>query len=166
VNLDSLRTAFVAQAEADIARRQAEIEAERERRLAAARDAARSLVEQAKLEGRAAGEGESSRRRRMARRAAHGTRLEARGALYDELRGRARAEVLVLRSEPGYGALLDRLAEAAREQLGADAAIERDPPAAGGIIGRYGRRSVDYTLPALVDRELAGMGKEVERLWR
>ena len=56
-----------------------------------------------------------------------------------------------LRGAAGYPALLERLTRAARDQLGADAEVEVDP-GIGGVIGRTGRTSVDYTLPALADR--------------
>ena len=74
--------------------------------------------------------------------------------------------VLGLRQADGYPALLERLARAARDQLGPDADVEVDPPGLGGVIGRAGRTSVDYTLPALVDRSIAALGDELERLWR
>jgi vacuolar-type H+-ATPase subunit E/Vma4 len=165
VNLESLRAAFLQRAEEDAARRRAEVEAECERRLAAARERARSLVEQAKLEGQTAGEEEGVRRRRLAERAAREKRLAARGEIYEALRSRAREDAFALRAEPGYGALLDRLADVARRQLGPAAAIEVDP-AAGGILAHSGARSVDYTLPALVDRALVELDGEVEQLWR
>ena len=44
--------------------------------------------------------------------------LAARRELYDELRRRARTAVLSLRDEPGYQELLERLAAAARRDLG------------------------------------------------
>jgi vacuolar-type H+-ATPase subunit E/Vma4 len=166
MNLDSLRTAFLAQAEADAARRRVEVESEYERRLAAARVEASSLIEQGKLEGRTAGEHEGARRRSAARRRAREVQLGARGVLYEELRSRASAEALELRSDPRYSPLLDRLVAAAQARLGAAAELERDPPDAGGVRARSGSRSVDYTLPALADRALHDMDGEVEKLWR
>jgi vacuolar-type H+-ATPase subunit E/Vma4 len=166
VNLESLRTAFLEQAEAEAARRRAEVEAERERRLAGAQAEASSLVEQGKLDGRLAARQESARRRGAARRRAREALLGVCGAMYGELRSRARTEALELRSDPGYRALLDRLVEAARAQLGPEAEIETDLPYVGGVLGRAGSRSVDYTLPALADRALEELDGEVEMLWQ
>ncbi len=166
MNLGAIREAFLEQAETAAARRRAEVEAEFEQKLAEARAEASSLVEQGRLDGRLAAGHESSRRRGAARRHVREARLGARGALYQELRARARAEALDLRSDPRYAALLDRLAEAARAQLGTGAEIEIDPPGAGGVLARSGSKSVDYTLLVLVDRALEELGAEVARLWR
>ena len=84
----------------------------------------------------------------------------------EELQLRSREAVLRLREDSRYPALLDRLARTAREQLGPDAEVEVDPPGLGGVIGRTGRVSVDYTLPALADRAIASLGDELESLWR
>lgn len=166
MNLESLRTAFVEQAEADAAWRRLEVEAECEKLLWAARAAASRLVEQGRREGRLTADQESARRRGAAQRRAREAQLGARGALYQELRELARAEALQLRSHPAYGALLDRLVGAAKARLGAEAEIEIDPPDAGGVFARSGRRSVDYTLPALAERAIGDLGREVEQLWR
>jgi vacuolar-type H+-ATPase subunit E/Vma4 len=166
MDLGSLRAAVLDEAEADVARRRAAVEVEAEHRLAAARAEAGALVEQGRLEGRLAGERESARRRGAASRSAREARLGARGSLYDELRSRAAAEALALRSEPGYRDLLDRLVATARAQLGAGAQLEIDPPGVGGVRARSGSRSVDYSLPVLVDRVLADLDGEVEKLWR
>lgn len=91
--------------------------------------------------------------------------LAARRALYDELRRRARGSVLSLRDEPGYAELLDRLEAVARRELGDGAEIEVDPSEAGGVRGWAGSRRVDYTLPALAERCIAGMGHSLSRLW-
>ncbi len=73
--------------------------------------------------------------------------------------------MLALRSAPGYDELLDRLAAAARRDLGDDASVERDPPDAGGVRAQAGTRSVDYTLPALAARWIDELGSSVRRLW-
>lgn len=166
MNLGPLRAALLEQADADAERRRGEVEAECARRLEAARAEAGVLVEQGRLEGRRAARQEGARRRGAAHRRAREAELAARGALFEELRSRARAGAVELRSDPGYPALLDRLTGAARAQLGADAEIEVDRPGGGGVGARSGRRSVDYTLPALADRALADLGGEVEKLWR
>ena len=166
MNLEPLRTAIRAQAEAEAERRRADAEAERERALAQARAEAAALVERARLEGRRAGVHEGAHRRGAARRRAREELLRARGSLFEELRRHARAEVPALRSDPAYPRLVERLEEAARRQLGADAEIVADRPGTGGVSGSSGRRSVDYTLAALVDRAIDDLKGEVEGLWR
>jgi vacuolar-type H+-ATPase subunit E/Vma4 len=166
MNLDPLRTAIRAQAEAEAERHRAEVEAERERALAEARSEADALVERARLEGRRAGVHEGARRRGAARRRAREELLRARGSLFEELRHRARAEVPALRSDPAYPRLVERLEDAARRQLGADAEIVADRPATGGVSASSGQRSVDYTLAALVDRTIDDLNGEVSGLWR
>jgi vacuolar-type H+-ATPase subunit E/Vma4 len=166
MNLGPLRDALLDEAEAGAERRRAEVEAERAKRLADARAKASALVEEGRLEGRRAAKQEGARRRGAARRRAREAELAARGALFEELRRRARAGAFGLRVDPTYPELLDRLAEAAQAQLGADAELEVDRPGTGGVVARSGRRSVDYTLPALADRALADLDGEVEKLWR
>jgi vacuolar-type H+-ATPase subunit E/Vma4 len=166
MNLEPLREALLDQAEAEAGHRRAEVEAEREQRLSAARAEAGSLVEQGRRDGRRAASQEGARRHGAAHRRAREARLEACGSLFEELRRRVRDEALGLRSDPSYPALLQRLAEAARSQLGPGAEIEVDCPDGGGVLARSGSRSVDYTLPALADRALEELDGEVERLWR
>jgi len=84
----------------------------------------------------------------------------------EELQRRSREAILRLHDDSRYPELLDRLVRTARDQLGPDAEVELDPPGLGGVIGRKGRTSVDYTLPALVDRTIASLGDELEVLWR
>lgn len=92
--------------------------------------------------------------------------LEARRAVYDDFRGEARAAALGLREDPSYPALLKRLVAEARAALGPDAEVERDPEGAGGVRARSGARSVDLTLPALVEGCVARLGDRVTELWR
>ena len=70
-----------------------------------------------------------------------------------------------LRTDPRYGALLNRLEMLARSQLGDDAVIERDPQLDGGIIAQAGSRRVDYRLTALADRALDILADDVAELW-
>ncbi len=69
------------------------------------------------------------------------------------------------RHKPSTPRLLDRLERLARERLGEGVAIERDPPDSGGVIREAQGRRVDHSLVALVERSIAGLGEEVERLW-
>ena len=106
------------------------------------------------------------RRRATATRRAREIRLRAQSRQIEELQLRSREAVLHLREDDRYPGLLDRLARTAREQLGPDAEVEVDPPGLGGVIGRKGQASVDYTLPALAERAIASLGDELESLWR
>ena len=91
--------------------------------------------------------------------------MEAREATRVELIADLRSQVMRLREDDRYPQLLDNLEAAARRQLGADAVIERDPEMGGGVIGRAGGRSVDYTLPVLADRAMGAFGQEMAALW-
>lgn len=164
MNLEPLRRALRAETEAEAARRRAEVAAECEQIVAEAERAAQTLAHEARLEGECAAAREAARRHAAAARHARETSLAARRNLVDELRRRSRLAVLDLREQPDYPALLERLSAAARSQLGDEAELVVDPPG-GGVIGRRGDASVDYTLTAMADREIDGMGAELERLW-
>jgi vacuolar-type H+-ATPase subunit E/Vma4 len=166
MTLEPLREALRAETDAELKRRLGEVGDECARLVADADAEARALVRQGRLDGEAAAAREGARRRATATRKAREIRLRARQRQVAELERLAREAVLGARSDGRYPALLERLAAAAREQLGPDAAIEVDPEGLGGVVGRRGRASVDYTLPALADRAIAGLGEELERLWR
>jgi vacuolar-type H+-ATPase subunit E/Vma4 len=165
LSIDAARDALLADARAEAARLIAEADAEAREPVAAARRDADRLAERARAggeaEGRVVAAHESAERAAAARREV----LAARGEAYEELRVRARMAVLALRGEPGYGALLERLADAARRDLGAGAQLEVDPPEGGGVRGRAGSRRVDYTLPTLAERCVDALGPELGRLW-
>jgi vacuolar-type H+-ATPase subunit E/Vma4 len=166
MNLDSLRIALRVEAETEAAERLAQLDEECERRLAEAQATARELAHQGRQEGASLAKRQSLRRRAAANRHARELRLAAQRGLIDELRLRANQAALELRQDPRYEDLLVRSSKLAKSQLGADAEIEVDPPDLGGITGRAGSMSVDYTLPALVDRALAELDGQVETLWR
>lgn len=166
MNLEPLREALRAQADADAERRRAEVDDECERRVTTAEAEARSLAEQGRREGERAAAQEALRRRALASRRGRELRLEAQRALIDELRLRAHEQALELRADPRYRELLDRLSSTARSQLGPHAELEVDPAGAGGVVGRAGRQSVDYTLPTLVERAIEDLDGTLEALWR
>lgn len=166
MNLEPLRAALKAEADAAAERRRAEAETAGARRLAGAQAQAAAIVEQARVEALRAAVREGNRRRAAASRRARELRLEAQRSLIDELRVRARGAALELRTDPRYRELLDRLSETARSQLGPAAELEIDPPHAGGVIARSGSHTVDYSLPVLVDRTIAELDGAVEGLWR
>lgn len=166
MNLEPLRAALRAETDAEVEARLAAVDSESARTLASAEASAQELVRQGRLEGEEAAAKEAVRRRATASRRAREIRLGAQRRQVDELQRRSREAILGLRETDGYPALLERLTHAAREQLGRDAEVEVDPPGLGGVIGRAGRTSVDYTLPALADRTIASLDDELEGLWR
>lgn len=166
MNLGSLRTALRVEAETQAAKRLAEVDEACKRRLAEAHARARELAHEGRLEGARLAERNSLRRRAAANRRARELRLAAERGLVEELRLRAGEGALLLRKDPRYGELIDRVSQAARSQLGADAEVEVDPPDVGGVRARAGSTSVDYTLPALVDRAIAELDGQLEMLWR
>jgi vacuolar-type H+-ATPase subunit E/Vma4 len=166
MNLEPLRKALQAQAEADAGRRRAAADEECARRVADAEAQARSLVEEGRLEGERAASQEALRRRAVANRRARELRLGAQRLLLEELRRRAREAALERRADPTYPKLIDRLSRTAHVQLGPDAALEVDPPDVGGVVGRADGRSVDYSLPALVERSIEDLDGRLEALWR
>jgi vacuolar-type H+-ATPase subunit E/Vma4 len=166
MNLESLRTALLGEAETEVVRRCAQVDEACERRLAEAQAKAAELIEQARLEGVHAAAKDSLRRRGAANRQARELRLAAQRGLIDELRLRAVETALQLREDSRYAELLERVSRVARSQLGADAEVELDPPGLGGVMARAGTTSVDYTVPTLVDRAIAELDGQLETLWR
>ena len=166
MNLEPLRVALRAETDAEVRERLAAVDAGCRRTLAEAEARAHELAREGRREGEGAAAKEAARRRATATRRAREIRLRAQSRQVEELQLRSRAAVLRLREDGRYPALLDRLARTAREQLGPDTEVEVDPPGLGGVIGRKGQASVDYTLPALADRAIASLGDELESLWR
>lgn len=167
MTVERLRATLLEGAEAEArtllaeAQRRAAAEAER------AGDDSRRLLEAALAEGRASGELRSARALASERAEARRLVLEAKADVYGEFRGRAIAAVLALRDdEKAYGRVLRALEAEARRSLGDDVMVELDPPGAGGVRARAGRRSVDLTLPVLAERCIASLGPAVEELWR
>jgi len=165
VTLAPLREALIAAAHRDAESVRAEAAAAVEAELAAARADAGVLVERARAEALERAELEARSREAAQRREAQGRVLRARREAYEALRDEAVAAVLRLRDDPGYEALLDRLEAGARERLGADSTVQRDPPGVGGVIAHDGQRLIDATLPALAERALEALGSGVEELW-
>ncbi|HWB56966.1 MAG TPA: hypothetical protein VG479_08535 [Gaiellaceae bacterium] len=167
MNVDRLRATLLANASAEAhatrAAGESRVRAEREGR----RAESSRLQATARAEGEAAGDLESARDLALARSGARRLVLEGRRAVYEDFRSRALAGALALRGDrKAYARLLDHLEAAARHSLGDDVEIERDPETVGGIRARAGARSVDLTLPTLVDRCVADLGARVEDLWR
>jgi vacuolar-type H+-ATPase subunit E/Vma4 len=167
VNVARLRSTILAAAEAEAQALVADAEHRAAVELERARERAAELVRRAGVDGRRAGELESARARALARPRAAALVLEAKRDAYESFRRDALASSLRLRSdEQRYRALLERLEREARGALGTDAELEVDPEGAGGLRARAGRRSVDLTLPVLVDRCVGALGARVVELWR
>ena len=166
MNLEPLRLALRAETDAEVQGRLAEVDAECARVVADAEAKAHELARQGHREGEEAAAKEAVRRRATATRRAREVRLQAQRRQVEELQRTSREAVLRLCEDSRYPQLLERLAREARDQLGPDTEVELDPPGLGGVIGRKGRASVDYTLPALVDRAIASLGDELESLWQ
>jgi len=100
-----------------------------------------------------------------ARAEAHDAVLRARARTHNRLVEAAHAAAIEMRHDPRYPTLLDHFERVAREQLGDDAVIERDPRPGGGIVAEVGSRRVDYSLARLADRALDVLADGVTRSW-
>ena len=164
MNLQPLRGSLLAQARAEAL---ALVEAARSDAgdaQAAAGAEAGALIRAAASEREAATGAARERRRQRARREGRAIVLRARRAAYDELRVAALAAAADLLVQPGYPALRERLAAAARARLGPHAEVAEAP--GGGVLARAGDRLVDCSLHAMVERCLADLGGDLEELWR
>ena len=164
MNLEPLRDALLGDARAKVAAELATADERAAAQRAAAEREGAELAERARAEGAAAAELEAAAEHASTRRGARTLVLAARNDVYEEVRRRAVEGAEALRGKPDYSALLERLAAAAREQLGPEAEVEVDP-AAGGVVATVRGRRVDYTLHALTDRCLDLLGARLEQLW-
>jgi regulator of protease activity HflC (stomatin/prohibitin superfamily) len=153
----SLLSAASTRAAATIAQARADATATR----AAAKAAAAKIIAAARAEGRRATEARAQAQLVEAERAARALVLTAERGVEDDARTRALAAAMIFRHQPEYTKLLDTLEASARRRLGPTTEIERDPPDAGGLRARHGRRSIDLTLASLVDQALTGSFDEV-----
>jgi hypothetical protein len=126
-----------------------------------ARTTAAKIIAAARAEGRRTAEATAQAQFVEAERAARALVLTAEQEVEGSARTRALAAAMTFRQQPEYTKLLDALEASARRRLGPTAEIERDPPGAGGIRARRGRRSIDLTLASLVDQVLASSMDEV-----
>ena len=165
MSLDTASDALLAEARRRAQEILAQAEIEASEQVEPARRQADELVAAARAQVEAGGRLEAAREEAVARFSAHMTVLAEQRASYDELRRRARVAVLTLRDEADYPELLERLAAAARRDLGDDAQLQIDPPDLGGVRGTAGTRAVDYTLAALADRCVDDLGPRLAALW-
>jgi vacuolar-type H+-ATPase subunit E/Vma4 len=165
VSLGTAREALLADARRRAHEIVAQAETEAAEQIEPAHRQADALVAAGRAQGEVDGRLEAAREEAVARFSARMTVLAEQRASYDELRRRARAAVLTLRDEADYPELLERMAAAARRDLGDDAQLQIDPPDRGGVLATAGTRAVDYTLVALADRCVDGLGPRLAALW-
>jgi vacuolar-type H+-ATPase subunit E/Vma4 len=165
MNLEAYGRGRLEEALGNAERLAAESESTAAARLDEASRASATIIVGARAEGAAQADREMAITRAHEQRRSHRIVLEARRQAYENLGTRARAGARELRPDPAYPALLDRLEQLSREQLGGGATIDRDP-ADGGVVAEAGGRRVDYSLPALAERCLGRLGAEIEELWR
>lgn len=166
MNVEPLRRLVLERAHAEAAAVIAEAETRAAAELERSRGESAEVLERARAEGAVAGELEAGRLRASARREARRRVLEAEQAAYEEFRRSAHDAALALREDGAYAALLAELAAAARRTLGESAEVEIDPDGRGGVRARAGARSVELTLPELVDACIEALGARVVELWR
>lgn len=161
--LEPLRAALMAAARRDAEARLTEARARTVAIAVDADGAVRGILARAAAEGEAAAERRSAHRLAEAKRQARSQILRAQRAAYDALFDAALAALGGMCQRPEYGALQDRLARIAATVLGGDTPVQRGPE---GVVARSDGRYVDLTLPVLVRRCIARMGKKVSRLWQ
>jgi hypothetical protein len=142
---DATRAAAI---EVDEAEREADAEIERAARRGAAWAQARANQELA-----------------LARNIAHNQTLQAKDEIRSRFQEDVHAAALNLRNDARYPALVDELERLARNQLGPNTHIERDPNGLGGIVGVSGAQRVGYTLTSLADRAFESVAHKVGQLW-
>jgi len=122
------------------------------------------LIESARADGAATARRLASSVVADARLAARQEVLGAQRGVYQDVREQAQARVTGLVDSPQATALTARLGQHARERLGDDAEMEAAAQAPG-IVARSGRRRLDLSVEALIERELPSMGDEIAELW-
>lgn len=161
--LQPLENALLAHARADAAAAMSNGRQRAEEIRATARQRASDLADSARNEGRQQAQAEVDTELARKRRQAHALVLAAQRAVYEQLRRRCLDTASALRDDPGYSLLRSQLAGIAAVMLGPSADIQDGP--GGGVVASSDGRSVDLSLAALVERELAGRDTEVPELW-
>ncbi len=164
MSLDAVRAAIITDARAEAAAILGEAETEAARRLRAAREAAISQVDGARSAAMAEADAQLATARAAVSRQARRTVLEARARARAVLVRETVAALRAQRDGTAYKNLIDALARRVRTQLGPDATIRESR--LGGVTATSGRRSVDYTVPVIVERVVDALGPEVDQLWR
>ncbi len=166
MTLEAARVAALAdaRAEADAIRRTTE---ERTAELLAeARAEASALIERRRAAAERLAEREGRQRLADARAESRAIVLRAQRRVLAGATAAAHAAARKLVSDPGYERLIGRLSAEARERLASIGAAEIIAAPGGGVVARAGSCEIDYSLDAQVERCLAAMPGELERLWR
>jgi hypothetical protein len=163
--LAPVRRALLADAHVEAAGIVAAARAAADRVVTEARDEVDAAVAAARRRALDAAAARAAATLARARREHHTAVLRAEAALRDEVAERVRQAVRALPGDRRYPALLDRLGELARRQLGDDATIERDPAPGRGLLAEAAGRTVDYRLDALAERAFAAIEEEVAASW-
>jgi vacuolar-type H+-ATPase subunit E/Vma4 len=98
-----------------------------------------------------------------ARRERQAALLRAQAEWTDRLRAAIRSATATFPDDPRYPALVVRLEQLARRQLGDGASIEH--PTVGGVTASVPGRRVDYGLPALAERAFGVVAEEAGSPW-
>lgn len=131
--------------------------------VARAKESATEAVTQAQAAGRRDAAAIARAERIRGRGESRTVVLSAQRAAFDALRARVREEVAVLRSDPGYGRLLDRITRMARLSAGPEAVLTSSPD--GGVLARSPGVVVDCSLTRLADLAVLALGPSVRELW-
>lgn len=154
-----------AAAQADEIRRDAHQRAERI--LGEARAQAAALIAQRRAAAERLAELEQQELLADARSQARSAVLKAQRSVLTQATAAAHAAAGRLIGDPRYEALLEQLSANARERLSPSGfPVELVNLPAGGFLARASSREIDCSLSAHVDRCLAEMAGELERLWR
>jgi vacuolar-type H+-ATPase subunit E/Vma4 len=132
--------------------------------LADARRRGEAILESARAEGAAAARRSGTRVLADARRESRERILHAQRDVYEQVRSLAQDQLDRLASAPAAKELNARLETMARGRLGPTATVE-DSKSGIGVIAAQGRRRLDLSCDALVERELAEMAPRIEELW-
>lgn len=164
MSLGAVRSTILANAEVEAAAEVARAETSAAQQVQSARDAAATRVAEAHAAAEVDADAQFTIERAAVRRQARRIVLEAQARARSALVRDAISSLQARRGTATYQELIDRFAQRSKEQLGPDTDIRESE--AGGVIGTCGRRSVDYTLPAVVERAVDAIGPDIEELWR
>ncbi|MEZ5094365.1 V-type ATP synthase subunit E family protein [Nocardioides sp.] len=122
------------------------------------------VVARARARAVATAQAQREQARAAARREVHRETLTAESAVQREIVAAVVAAAEEMAGDPRYPRLLDGLEARARDQLGPDAVVVRDPGSRPGVVATAGGRRVDYRLAALARRALEAQGDLLARV--
>jgi vacuolar-type H+-ATPase subunit E/Vma4 len=123
-----------------------------------------AILESARAEGAAAARRSETRILADARREARERILRAQRGVYEQVRSLAQDQLDRLAGAPAAKELNARLETVVHDRLGPKATVE-DSKSGIGVIAAQGRRRLDLSRDALVQRELAEVAPRIEELW-